>query len=444
MTRSRRLQSRDFARIVLNVIPPRVRPLCSTSRRQKSPCYKRSMANKFNFDSVSDEALLRRLSEILKESRRVEVELVAHIGEVDQRRLYARTEASPSMFVYCTERLHLSASEAYLRLAVARAARKHPAILPMLEDGRLHLSGIAKLAPVLTEANCYALLDRATHETKKKIEALVAEVAPKPDVPSTMRKLPARREPSKPTPLLKLRPDAVEAPAQPEPATSPHPAPVKPAVVEPLAPSRYRVQFTASAELHEKLERLSSLMPGVDLASIVEAAVTEKLERVEAKRFGKTKKPRKSLEEADTSPGSRYISAPVKRFVWKRDGGRCTDLSPGGRRCTAREGLEYHHDDPHGLGGDRTPENVRLLCKVHNALRGERDFGKDVMVQYRRSDDCVSEPLPVYYVSAESLCDSLGPDQVASDSARRDRGYVSLPSEPVPGRTRVSAAVRGR
>lgn len=50
----------------------------------------------------------RDAAAVLKESRRVEVELVAHIGEVDRRRLYARTEASPSMYVYCTDRLHLS------------------------------------------------------------------------------------------------------------------------------------------------------------------------------------------------------------------------------------------------------------------------------------------------------------------------------------------------
>ena len=193
----------------------------------------------------------------------------------------------------------------------------------MLQDGRLHLSGIAKLARVLTEANREALLDRAKHKTKRKIEELVAEVVPKPDVPSTIRKLPVPREPSKAATVVELRPGTADT------STSPasHKAPVKPTVVEPLAPSRYRVQFTAGAELHEKLERLSSLMPGVDLASIIEVAVTEKLERVEAKRFGQTNKPRKSLEEADTSPGSRYISAPVKRFVWKRDGGRCTDLS---------------------------------------------------------------------------------------------------------------------
>jgi hypothetical protein len=57
--------------------------------------------------SLSDDTLLRRLAELLGQSRRVEAEVVAHIGEVDARRLYAR-EAAPSMFAYCTEVLHLS------------------------------------------------------------------------------------------------------------------------------------------------------------------------------------------------------------------------------------------------------------------------------------------------------------------------------------------------
>ena len=111
------------------------------------------MKHKQNFESntklsaLSDDELLRRLSELLQQSRCVESELVAHIGEVDARRLYAR-KASSSMFVYCTEVLHLSEHEAYLRIKVARASRKHPLLLEMLSDGRCHLSGIAKLAPL--------------------------------------------------------------------------------------------------------------------------------------------------------------------------------------------------------------------------------------------------------------------------------------------------------
>jgi hypothetical protein len=65
------------------------------------------------------------------------------------------------MFNYCQEVLHLSEPEAYLRITVARASRKHPMLLEMLADGRLHLTGIAKLAQVLTEANRETLLARA-------------------------------------------------------------------------------------------------------------------------------------------------------------------------------------------------------------------------------------------------------------------------------------------
>src|SRR4051812_47194963 len=51
--------------------------------------------------SLSDQELLRGLQSLLHQARRVEADIVAHIGEVDARRLFAR-EAAPSMFVYCT------------------------------------------------------------------------------------------------------------------------------------------------------------------------------------------------------------------------------------------------------------------------------------------------------------------------------------------------------
>ncbi len=140
-----------------------------------------------------------RLSELLSRSRRVEADLVAHIGEVDERRLYAR-EACSSMFAYATDVLHLSEHEAYERITAARASRRYPLLLEMLRDGRLHLSGIGKLAPHLTEENHGALLARAAHRTKRQIEELLAELSPRPDVPSLIRKLPERPRSDVPTP----------------------------------------------------------------------------------------------------------------------------------------------------------------------------------------------------------------------------------------------------
>jgi hypothetical protein len=154
-----------------------------------------------SLESLPDEELLRRLADLLGRSRRVEADLVAHIGEVDRRRLFSR-EACPSMFTYCTEVLHLSEHEAYLRIAVARAAREHPMLLVLLAEGRLHLAGIAKLAPHLTRENRDALLERAVHRSKREIEELLAKLAPRPDAPALMRKLPER-----PVRPLELGPD---------------------------------------------------------------------------------------------------------------------------------------------------------------------------------------------------------------------------------------------
>jgi 5-methylcytosine-specific restriction endonuclease McrA len=358
-----------------------------------------------SFSRISDDELLHRLSEILQRSRRVEAELVAHIGEADRRRLYVSRVSS--MFRYATEILNLSEHEAYLRIEVARASRKHPVLLEMLADGRLHLSGIALLHKHLTEDNREKVLERAVNKSKRQIEELMAELAPKPDIQATMRKRPERQSKAQKT-RDQLGPDLVRPPS-PEQGSAvpgekaegyPSAADRKPPVVKPIAPARYQVQFTAGAELRDKLERLQALMRSSggdgDLAAVIDAAVTEKLERLEAKRFGRTKSPRKSLEETDTSPSSRYIPAAVKRAVCERDQYQCTYQDDTGRRCTETKHLEFHHLKPYGRGGSHDPSNIRLVCKSHNLHLAERDYGKEVMERHRNSPNRVSEPAAVY------------------------------------------------
>ncbi len=336
------------------------------------------MESEHALHAVSDDELLLRLGELVSHSRRVEADLVAHIGEVEEPRLYAR-EASPSMFAYCTERLHLSEAEAYRRITVARAARKHEVLLAMLRDGRLHLTGIAMLAPLLTRDNRDAVLARATHRSKREIEELVAELSPRPDVRSGMRKLPDMRRARSAGvhAAVELVPGRARTPAPesepaPAPALTPSVAPSRRAIVEPLSPARYKVQFTASADLHDKLERLSALMrsevPDGDRAAIIERAVSEKLERLEARRYAQTRAPRKELGETDTAPVSRHIPAAVRRAVRARDGDRCGYADEQGRRCSARDRLEFHHRHPFGMGGDHSPENLRLLCATTATL----------------------------------------------------------------------------
>ncbi len=231
------------------------------------------------------------------------------------------------MFRFCTDVLHLSEAEAYRRINAARLSRRFPVLLTMLEDGRIHLCGIAVISKHLTEANGEEVLAKATHKSKGQIEELVAELAPKPDVPPTIRKRPKPKAPSESS---KAADESREEPRRNEPTSPTRPAaPDKRPTVAPLSPARYEVRFTASAELRDKLERLEALIPGSDLRSVIDVAVSEKLERLEAKRFGKTNHPRSNVEDADTSPGVRGIAAAVKRFVWERDGGQCTYVTRG-------------------------------------------------------------------------------------------------------------------
>jgi hypothetical protein len=311
------------------------------------------------------------------------------------------------MFAYCMDVLHLSEAEAYLRLTAARAAREHRVLLQMLADGRLHLTGIAKLAPHLTPENRALLLSRAVHKSKRQIEELVAELAPRPDVPGVLRKLPSRPTPSNQEAIPSNRKDAgvTVLPSPDEVVSSPGlsfssvpfassrredagppPVPGPPALFQPLAPGRYKVQFTAGAELRDKLERLRALLrsevPDGDLAAIIEKAVTEKLERLEARRFGRTRSFRKNPAPSRPDPSSRHIPAAVRRAVHRRDGGRCRFVDAYGRRCSERHRLEYHHRHPFALGGGHNPNNICLMCRTHNRYLAEIDYGTKALARH--------------------------------------------------------------
>jgi 5-methylcytosine-specific restriction endonuclease McrA len=267
----------------------------------------------------------------------------------------------------------------------------------MLRDGRLHLSGIARLAPHLTHENAQAVLKRACGMSHREVRELVSELEPRPDVAPSVRKLPRRPAPGGASPLQlgapRVEPDAVNLESRVA-------APARPAVVEPLAPARYQVRFTASAELREKLERLQALMrfsvPDGDLARLIDIAVTEKLARVEAKRFGKTKAPRRDLAETDTTPSSRHIPAAVRRQVYERDAGRCVYRDKYGRRCAKRHDLEFHHRQPFARGGDHSPANLTLMCRAHNTLVAEQDYGEDVMARFRAATSRACVPVDAY------------------------------------------------
>src|SRR4029079_5490617 len=187
---------------------------------------------------LSDPDLLTRIAALALTEREASVELVAHLAELETRPSLYAADGYGSLFTYCTEVLKLSEDAACNRIGAARACRRFPVLLDALASGALSLTTVRMLNPHLTSENHEAVLVRASGRSRREIEALVAELAPRPDVPASVRKLPGVTPPAPVFATPTTRPEVTGAPA-----SGSAPAIVSPA---PLAPTRRPVVETTS------------------------------------------------------------------------------------------------------------------------------------------------------------------------------------------------------
>jgi hypothetical protein len=388
--------------------------------------------------SLPDAELLVRLPALAAGERTAIADLIAHLAALRLRPSLYAALGYGTLFAYCRRELRLSEDAASNRIHAAKACLKFPVVLELLASGELSLSAVRMLRAHLTAENHERVLARARNARRIDIERLVAELAPRPDVPTSVRKLPDPRltglaaatadanagtTPVDQTELSlvasSLAPtvgaDSGSATIIADGGTSaatddnechsqvdavPPRATSRP-VVQPLSPERYRIQFTMGQEGYDLLRRLQTLLrreiPDGDAGAIFERALRILHERVEAARFGKgAKRERTSgvLGSVAPTPGtpagtpsyanrirpgaddrSRYIPRAVKRAVWYRDRGQCAFVSRSGVRCGEQEYLELHHVQPHALKGPATVANIALRCRRHNVYEAEIIFG---------------------------------------------------------------------
>jgi hypothetical protein len=349
---------------------------------------------------LSNDELVAAVAHLAHLERNATARLVAHLAEFDARKLHLAA-GLPSLFAYCCEVLHLSEDQSGNRILAARAARKFPMVLDLLSSGSLSLAAVRLLAPHLTKDNHGDILARATHRSRREVEELIATHFPRPDVVASIRKVPERTRvasgfdgtivgaPGSPALVVRSEDqrraigvtEAVRGGAESS-ASSPPPVAATPpprrAVVAPLAPTRYEIRFTASAETREKLQRaqeqLRHAIPTGDLAEIFDRALTALIADLARRRVAALRSSKEHPQRA-TAPGSRHIPARVKRAVWIRDGGQCAYVAHAGRRCAERGFLEFHHVRPHAVGGEPTNENIELRCRAHNGYEADLFFG---------------------------------------------------------------------
>ncbi len=197
----------------------------------------------------------------------------------------------------------------------------------------------------------------------------------------------------------------------------------------PARPQRHEVQFTATQEYVELLERardlLSHAVPDRSFEAVHLRALRELVEKLEKKKYAATTRAGAGAQReaappsdprqrgASAPPGERAvprrrgnnlqaddpaeprrrgtpsnagdprrrdtIPAAIRRAVRQRDGARCSYVDERGQRCRETTQLEFHHEQPFARGGATSADNLTLRCRAHNALAAEEDFGRMFM-----------------------------------------------------------------
>ncbi len=357
---------------------------------------------------VSDETLVAGLKDLTRREGWTEARIVAHLAELDERRLHL-TQAK-SLFEYCQKDLGLSDNQAYYRIAAARLARRFPIVFELIERREVHVTTLPSLAPYLTLENHAELLREARGLSKREPLELLARRFPRRNVSSQIRQLPAGRGAFRAGPTGAL---------------------------EPLSENTCRLQLNTSRALKEKLEPARDLMSHAnrsgDLAVVVERAVDLLIERLKKERVGQTSRPRRRTRQSATTARAAavriaanpadpadpadpanpanpanpakpaasgahfersksmdlrkraHVANEVRRQVVARDGLRCSYIADDGSRCAARGFLQLHHEHAWAKGGSDASDNLRLLCAEHNQLLAEQEYGRHTIARAARS-----------------------------------------------------------
>lgn len=289
-----------------------------------------------NLKNLSNQDLLSRTSELVSQERRVSVEVLHHLREIEYRKLHLQCGYS-SLFVFAMRELKYSESEAYRRIEAMKLLKDNPQIEEKIRRGSISVTAAAQAQtffkstlkqgqPLLPEVKM-KILEKIENKSTREVEQEFARL---------------------------------------NPSTKPRIEKVKP-----ISAERFEMKITISVELKEKLDSLKAFLshslPQATYEEIIEKCADLLLEKKDPSRI---KQRSVSLARKPTAR-SRYIARSIQRRVWQRDQGKCSFIDPKTQvQCGSRHFLQIDHIYPFRLGGGNTETNLRLLCAAHNQAKG--------------------------------------------------------------------------
>jgi len=274
--------------------------------------------NSYSLTHLCDDVLVQDLKGMLARERGATAMLLAHMAEVDVRRLYV-PEGFSSMFTYCVGELRLSEDAAWRRIQAARAGRRHPLLFRALANGSLHLTAVVLIAPHLTSENITELMNATTRRSRTEIQTWLAtrfpQASPMPSMtsirPVSTPRAPVRENDGAPTIFDQPAPEHVNSttPVAGEGHSSERidaaetravdaiPTEVdvdlrrsRESQVEASPRPSFRVQVTIPESTHDKLRHAQALLSHAvdprDVAQLLDRALDALIEKYEKRRFG--------------------------------------------------------------------------------------------------------------------------------------------------------------
>ena len=293
--------------------------------------------------NLSAQDLVKQLRQSLSCERAALADFLVALAELDHRRLFVELGYGSS-WDFCRRALALSETATHYRLAAARQIQKQPELADEIRGGRLCITTLAKLSPVLTDQNRAALVAEAAGKPTRQVEQIVARLAPKPVPGDVVRR--------------------TDVPVSTQAQTQ--------VLTETLLRKHLTVDADFEALLAQARDALSHSMPAASEVEILKEGL-RRIVRDAARRKGLTKKPR--TKPPCPPAQSADIPRAVMREVWQRDQGRCQWPNADGGICGSTRRVEFHHVVDRARGGLATRRQAafdRFLLLSEFGLRQPR------------------------------------------------------------------------
>ncbi|WP_413290775.1 HNH endonuclease [Bdellovibrio sp. HCB337] len=320
----------------------------------------------YEIKSLTDSQLIERTEYLVRRERELVECLITHLQEIQDRKLFIPMGYT-SLFECLVKHFKYSESIAYSRISVLRIMKDVPEVTEALQSGELNLTHLS-LAQTYIRNQEKKTQEKVTTEEKRELVACLKNTSTK-----EAKQILAERNP-----VMELPSDQVRY----------------------LDSEHVQIQVTTHKEILEKIERLKSLISHQDvnpsLGEVLDLALTSAIESLEKKKGvhikeeTKNKKPAfgssplcpsdpnsKLISKAKFSTqsfadrNSRYISRKVKKTILKRADHQCEYVHKSGERCSSKFQMQFDHIKAYSRGGGPEYANIQLLCRVHNAYKGD-------------------------------------------------------------------------